>query len=230
MLPNVDPPSDQIVSALCATAIKLGIMSLRAPVAALHVARLHAALAGRTTITDADAIASARVVLAPRARVLPAEDQAEPDTPEPQHDAAPNDGAPPDDPSPPSDAEQPDLDDLMIAAALASIPSGLLEAIKHTAGARSPSATEGRSGAKRSSTTRGRAIGDRAAAERTPPRLDLLATLRAAAPWQRLRSAEPAARNSATPSVVSWTGISSSRVTMWIAVSGDAITSITASA
>ena len=40
----------------------------------------------------------------------------------------------------------------------------------------------------------------------------------------------PAARSSATPSAVSWTGISSSSVTRWTAVSGDFRTRITACA
>ncbi len=40
----------------------------------------------------------------------------------------------------------------------------------------------------------------------------------------------PAARSSATPSIVSWTGISSSSVTRWIAVCEDFSTRITACA
>ena len=40
----------------------------------------------------------------------------------------------------------------------------------------------------------------------------------------------PSARSSATPSIVSWTGISSSRVTRWTAVRGEAMTAMTRSA
>jgi magnesium chelatase subunit D len=79
------------------------------------------------------------------------------------------------------------LEDLVLAAATAAIPEGLLNQLRANALERSAgSGGQGRAGALRNARGRGRPAGVRSG---TPgsARLSVIETLRAAAPWQRLR-------------------------------------------
>ncbi|MCU0986792.1 MAG: magnesium chelatase subunit D [Acetobacteraceae bacterium] len=184
-LPSVTVP-DQAIEALCGTAMAFGIASLRAPVLALEAARAAAALAGRTEVSEADAITAARLVLAPRATRMPtapAEEEAE------QEEQREDGGEPP----PRSDdageeSEQPDpqaLADLVLAAAVAAVPPGLLASL--ATGASRGAASAGKAGAAKHSSLRGAPLGARPGMPGGGARLALLETLRAAAPWQALR-------------------------------------------
>jgi magnesium chelatase subunit D len=83
------------------------------------------------------------------------------------------------------DAQQ--LEDMVLAAATAAIPRGLLAQLRSAADNRiAPSGSAGRVGALRNAGGRGRPAGVRSGAPGTA-RLNVLETLRAAAPWQRLR-------------------------------------------
>jgi magnesium chelatase subunit D len=194
-----------VIAALAATAEQLGIASLRAIWLATRAARAAAALDGREVVTDADGAIAARLVLAPRATRLPAaepppdSDQAPPpdetasadapSPPPPERDASNEDDAPPLDPDQP-------LQDLLLAAATAAIPPGLLAQLK--AGAQAGKArAAGKSGALQKAAARGRPAGSRRGEPRAGQRLALIDTLRAAAPWQRLRRAELDARGGA---------------------------------
>lgn len=181
--------------ALTETAAALGIDSLRPPLLALRAARAAAALEGLDEIGEAQAELAARLVLAPRATRIPMEDAPEdhadaPPESEPQDDAA--DSAPSQ-----SDAETGDdrdeetqtpdaLTELTTEAAKAAIPAGLLARLE--AGAGAPRARgAGRAGAVRKDGLRGRPAGSRRGDPGGGKRLDVLATLRAAAPWGRVR-------------------------------------------
>lgn len=182
-LPEVTIP-DAVIEALSATAFALGVASLRAPWLALQAARAAAALDARDVVTDADAMLAARLVLAPRATRLPAPPEDE------QQDQPP----PPEEPPPESENQrQPDpgeLQDLVLEAAKAAIPRGLLAAL--AAGQlRAKTAATGKAGAERQAAQRGRPIGARPGALGGGAKLALLETLRAAAPWQRLRPKGP---------------------------------------
>jgi magnesium chelatase subunit D len=210
LLPQIQWSDDQAL-AVCATALALGIDSLRTPTLALRVACCHAALNKRSAVSEDDLEFAARRVLAPRATrwPAPAEQQSapEPETasdqepaPDPSQEAAqePPDNQAQQDPPPADQASQDepstnnpsaeDLQEMMIASALASLPPNLLDSLLTKTGS-SQGNTSGRSGQFRSGMQRGRPLPPRPGRPAGHARLHVLATLRAAAPKQRLRSA-----------------------------------------
>lgn len=186
-------PGDETVAALCTAADALGVASLRGPLLALRVARLAAARDGRGAPSELDTIEAARLVLAPRATRLPAEAPPEPAEAEASDPSSPDSTAPPETPGGDGDrAESQEdgersLDDVVLEAACAAIPADLL-AMLGERGVRPPRAKAGRAGAP-AAASQGRPIGARPGDPRRG-RLALLATLRAAAPWQAIRRAD----------------------------------------
>ena len=180
---------DEIVAALCAAALGLGVDSMRASLLAVRAARACAALAGRETVSDDDASLAANLVLAPRATRLPAppDAQAQQDAqPEPRAQAqGASDGEAPD-PDRAAPCDKP-LDDVVLEAALAAIPAGLLAQLRLAPDRSSRAGLAGRAGASQSGCKRGRPAGTRRGQPRGGQRLSLIETLRAAAPWQKLR-------------------------------------------
>ncbi|MGI3776618.1 MAG: magnesium chelatase subunit D [Janthinobacterium lividum] len=204
------PIAPALAEALCETAAALGIGSDRATLLALRAARSAAALAGHAEPNEDDVILAARLVLAPRATRLPAppaadtDDAPDPAPPEPAaQDAAadapgsaedegragdtpPADGSPPDVP-PTTEADPPhDTPATVLAATLASLPPSLLARLA-TAGAAPHSAASGRAAGRPRDSLHGRPHGSRPGRPDGGARLDLVATLRAAAPLQALR-------------------------------------------
>ncbi|AWN37373.1 VWA domain-containing protein [Methylobacterium radiodurans] len=180
-----DPATDPVAT-LCTTAAALGIASPRGSLLALRVARR---IAG-TGAPDAGALAeAARLVLAPRATCLPVP-EAPPDPAEVPQDEAQDEDRDGSAPEPPPDDEPDDAsaapEDVVLAAARAAIPADLLAKLAGAAPRAAPAARAGRFGAGAPDPRRGRPAGARPGDPRRG-RLDLLATLRAAAPWQRLR-------------------------------------------
>jgi magnesium chelatase subunit D len=176
--------ADRLVEALCAACAALGVGSVRVPILALKAACAAAALAGRDEVADEDAALAARLVIAPRALHLPPEAEQEDQAAEP----------PPPEPPPETPPDSPDddkgevraLDDTVLEAALAALPPGLLARLQ--AGAQRLRAGQtGKVGEAQATIRRGRPIGARRGDPRSGVRLALLDTLRAAAPWQRLR-------------------------------------------
>lgn len=176
---------DATVQALCATAAALGLASMRTAWQAWCAARASAALAGRSEVSQADAELAARLVLAPRARALPQAPEAD-SAPPPPPDSTPADDPPPAEGD--ADIDVRELQEQTLAAAQAAIPAGLLESL---AGAASPQGGGGgRRGAPAKPAQSGRPLAPRRGTMRAGQRLDLLATMRAALPWQRLRERE----------------------------------------
>jgi magnesium chelatase subunit D len=195
-LPDVRIDAD-IVSALCEAAQVMGIDTMRAPWLAWRVARASAALQGRREVNADDAALAARLVLGPRARAWPrppdepADEAATESPPEPPADATPPGDAPEaDSTQQPLDAP---LEDRLLDAAAATLPPDLLAAIAAGLAPRKAPSSSGRSGSLQRSLWRGRPIGALRGELRGGARLDLLQTLRAAAPWQPLRRRERAA-------------------------------------
>jgi magnesium chelatase subunit D len=211
-LPEVTVPDD-IVQALCAATLALGVDSPRAAWAAVRCAGAAAALRGATVADADDAALAARLVLAPRATRQPVVEALQEDTAPPQEPPSPppeqDPPAPPDPPDspdgldkpPPSEAEEPPaepdrdprnaqaLEDRLIESAVAAIPAGLLARLASGERVRGRSADAGRAGASAASAVQGRPVGSRRGVPRGGARLHLIDTLRAAAPWQRLRRA-----------------------------------------
>ncbi len=188
--------SDAVVETLAAAAEALGVASVRGPLFAATAACAHAALCGRSEVIADDAVVAARLVLGPRATRMPVHrEEAEDESAEDEHkQASPPEPPPPSDGSqagasaPPSDG-QPEgatLDDVVLAAAKSAIPKKLLDAVK--LGRVLPAvATQGQAGVARPSTVGGRPAGTTSRRPRDGERLNVIETLRAAAPWQRLR-------------------------------------------
>ena len=165
-----ETPLNDPVAAFATAAVALGIGSLRAPLQAMAVARALARDGGREEIGDADAECAVRLVLAPRATMVPGNSE-----------TAPLDAQPEEPPA--SDGEDGAAEaDRLIDAARVALPDGLLDFRTATRGGRSGSAT-----AARGSAARGRPGRVRAGLPQRGARLDLAATLIAAAPMQRLR-------------------------------------------
>ncbi len=184
VLPHVTVP-DTTISDLAQVAFRLGITSLRAPLQALALARASAALTGETEVDESDLLTAVELVLAPRATQMP-EAPAEEEPPEPE--------PPQDDDTPQDSDENSETEDdtphipaeMMLEAARAMLPPDLLARMEAGRAARNAASASG-TGAAKKGNRRGRPLPSRAGRLGSDTRVDLVATLRAAAPWQPLR-------------------------------------------
>jgi magnesium chelatase subunit D len=181
----------EMVKAVCHAAAAVGIASVRAPMFAIKVACIHAALSRRRRVTDEDAIIATRLVLAPRATVLPPPAEGSPEQSS-DRDQQPNSRAS-DSPGLQSTDDQStavssgELEDIVLEATRAAIPAHVLAQLQSRGVPRRPTAETGRAGAQSQSAQRGRPIGVRRGELKAGARLNVVETLRSAAPWQRLR-------------------------------------------
>ena len=188
--------SDAQIAAICNAAAALGIASLRATLLTVHIARVAAALNGNTTVTDDDVASAARLVLSPRALIFPQsqEEEQAPELPPPQE--------PPEGDKAGAEDRQPDidraLDEVILAAVQSALPSGVLVALREASRDRSRNRSSGKAGALQQSKKRGRPVGVQRGDLRSGARLNIIETLRAAAPWQPLRRKEAGDRGSPT--------------------------------
>ncbi|MEM9523052.1 MAG: VWA domain-containing protein [Pseudomonadota bacterium] len=158
------------IAALTRVAVRLGIFGLRAPILALRAARCNAALCGRDRMSSKDLEVAAATVLAHRATCLPdVETQAE------IGDRVSGDLSAP--------TGETSEEDLLVEAVRVALPDGLLpQSSTRHAGAAGSGA-----GDKRKARQKGRPIAPRRQRPEGRSRVDLIATLRMAAPWQKLR-------------------------------------------
>jgi magnesium chelatase subunit D len=181
--------------ALCQTADAFGVDSIRAVLFALRCARALAALQGRLMVLEADVEQAAALVLAPRATRLPPPEPSadEPPPEEEQQEPPPPPESRDDEPRADEDETQqptPDTAELLRDAIAAALPPGLLAALLQRSQAGN---AQGRMGEETPNLLRGRPRGARSGLPRGGARLHLLETLRAAAPWQRVRGPVPGA-------------------------------------
>ena len=183
--------SEEHLTALATLTASLGIDSPRPTLAAAKVARASAALRQSEVVEEEDVARALRLCLIPRAQQLP--EMAEP-PPEPEPEPEQTDDA-----EPPPMAEQPPPDEeRLLAAALAQLPAGLLEQLQIRS-ARLRQSSTGSAGDQHRHQNRGRPTGVFRGDHRRGGRVNILATLRAAAPWQALRRQEQTERDNETP-------------------------------
>ena len=169
VLPSMPPESTEQLTQIAA---QLGIDSLRAPLFALRAAKAHAILQNRDTLTQDDVEIACALTLAHRATRVPEPEPQQPDT-------APNNTE--------SQSSEDTLDipdELLLDAVRALLPDNLLERLA------AQKARQGRgngTGAARKGNRRGRPLPSRQGRLDNGARLDLIGTLRAAAPWQTIR-------------------------------------------
>lgn len=183
LLPLVTVP-ETATAELAEVAARLGILSLRAPLQALAVARASAALSGETEVEAADLTLAVELVLAPRATQIPEtesnapEENPEPEQPDQPEDPPEQDGEQDDTPLPPAE--------MLLEAAKAMLPPDLLARLQAGRAARASQSASG-TGAAKKGNRRGRPLPSRPGRMGGEARVDLVATLRAAAPWQPMR-------------------------------------------
>jgi len=188
--------TDELLTALNEIALRCGIQSLRAPILATRVARASAALHGRVCPDESDLMLAASLVLGHRATRLPV--NGEPDTtpametepsPPPNHDASHTDTGE----TPPASAQQPlAMQDRVLAAIATALGPEVLASLALRGQVRGAAGSAGKSGQQHSGGARGRPMGTRRGLPKRGERLDLVATLYAAAPWQAWRRKEAA--------------------------------------
>ena len=168
------------LESLTSVAFAMGIASLRAPLLAMVVARALAAWRGEAVASDDTLRHAAELTLAHRGD-LPQTSEDRPEDQEPP--------PPPPDPGE-GDSEQPDdndriPDEVLLEAIRAALPPDLLARLAAAKAARSAKGSG--SGAARKGNHRGRPLPSLPGVPGSGRRIDLVATLRAAAPWQPLR-------------------------------------------
>ena len=204
LLPRVVCSID-FIEVLTKSALKIGIGSFRANQFAVETAKTLAALRGLQEVGQDEVVDAARLVYtfskilhAPPEAEQPNQDDGENPKDEESDSQNPESNRPEEDvdnnqeledqqsnPQPPSQEE---LEDIVVAAAKASVPKDFLAQSKQ--GARSTNAAShisGKSGESQNSFISGRPMSSRKGQPGGGRRLDVLKSIRAAIPWQRLR-------------------------------------------
>ena len=178
-----------IIEEICALALSMGITSMRPIQQAIQVAILNARLNGRTKVLQEDVLTSIRLSLLQRAKYLPQPPAYEvlEEEPEPEHEKDEDNHQ---DQEQSADLSQKPLEDMSIEALASELPDGLLDQLVATLSLNAKSMSQGRKGARQYSHKRGRPVASRRGTLRSGQSLDLIATLRAAIPWQKMRRSQ----------------------------------------
>jgi magnesium chelatase subunit D len=186
--------TDEQAGRLVAAAVLFGVQGHRAELFAVDAARAAAALALRGAVADDDLEVALRLVVLPRATRLPAPEPPPPPpppSPPPPQEADVPDDTPGVDPPPGADHRPtpgpPPIGEEVLSALAADLPLDLDE-LPFRAQRRGRSGSRGTTGGRRGRHIRS-VPGDPRRA-----RIDIAATLRAAAPWQRVRGQGSGAR------------------------------------
>lgn len=172
---------DDILLSINQAAIALRVVSVRAIIFCVKAAQACAAFAGREKVMPEDAQIAARLVLGPRALpdvVLPPEEQ-----PAPPDKQEPSEG----DEQKSEPSEQDKLEDMLVEAVRSAPLTSVFQRSMVPERLRRASSSGGKSGALVNSLQKGRPVGARKGNPGDGGRLDVIATLRTAAPWQKIR-------------------------------------------
>lgn len=188
---------DDLLHAINEAALFVGAHSIRVLQFCIGAARSAAALAGRMEATDADVELACRLVLGPHAAAPNAADAEQPlrsdamqEEPAPSaEDPARSDRSGSEHEHSASDAPDEIMpDEMMIEALAGAALANPLSRLQKSKIAARRNAAAGKSGEVSKGRQKGRPIAPRKGDPRRDGRLDILATLRAAAPWQKLRA------------------------------------------
>ena len=194
--------NDEQIQAITQMAQAMGIASLRGPLACVRLACVLAALRESDEVQDQDLGRAARLCLTPRATQMPVppeqeappEQSQDPQEPPPEHppehseeEPAPPDQEPPSE-SPEEDTLPQEMGELLLEAALASLPPDVLAQLAQSNKTKIKGGGQSRSGDVRQSRIRGSPLPPRPGLPRQGARLHVLATLGHAAPRQKLRT------------------------------------------
>jgi len=194
LLPSVKC-SNEYLEVMTKAGLSLGVSSLRANQFALETAKTLAALRGLSEVGQDEVLDASRLVYTPskRMNINPEMDQSD----QPDQDSEENrddqhqDSQPEDSQSDERNQEQPsndELEDIIVEAVKASIPPQLLRQSKQNVRAgKSAAHISGKSGAVQKNFFSGRPLTSRKGRPNDGRRLDILKSIRAAIPWQRLR-------------------------------------------
>ncbi len=170
----------ELISDVAKIALQFGINSLRAPSFVLRAARALAAMQRKDQIDPSDLAQAAALIFGPRATMVPTDQQDQnqaPDQPDPSddEDQSQKDG---------QNLKAPD--ELLVDAIAAALPKGLLDSLAEAKAGRIAQGANGSGDAKKGN-RRGRPKPSQRGRLGGAARIDLIATLRAAAPWQTMR-------------------------------------------
>lgn len=182
-------------ASLCTVALSLGIQSMRAPILAMRVAQAAAALDDSSSVKDEHIHLASRLVYMHRATQLPVTEEAQQTEQQEQQQQLDNNTESAED----NDNQVPDnigeIDDIVLTATQVALSKRILENLNINLLKNQNRGTQGRSNIQKYSYERGRPMTSRQGTPAAGVRLHVIDTLRAAAPWQRLR------RNEQTQSV-----------------------------
>ncbi|MCK0167690.1 magnesium chelatase subunit D [Jannaschia sp. S6380] len=164
----------ELAAPIALAAMRFGIDSLRAPLLTLRAARAHAALHRRDAVEEPDLLAAVDLVLSHRVTHLP--DTEATDLPTPPPGGTESAGA---------DTDRIAPSDMLVEAVRANLPADILDRLAERA---SRTARGAGSGARRKGNRRGRPLPARPGRYDGSAAIDIVATLRAAAPWQTIRA------------------------------------------
>jgi magnesium chelatase subunit D len=172
------------LSTIAVASIQLGVHSPRAMLQTAMIARIIAALEQEQSVSDEQLHRAIGLGMLHRATQLPLPPDAPADPPqestEPPVEESKN--------SAEQEQQQVPPEDQLIETIAATLPKQLLDKLKGRAAARhAPQKSGGKAGTQQRNKQRGRPIGAIPGSPREGYKLNLMATLRAAAPWQRLR-------------------------------------------
>ena len=176
------PIEKHVILTLTQICLKLGIDSLRGPILAGYAARASAALANHNSIQEEDILESVKLVLSHRATMLPDEEEIEQDQ---DQDSPPQDEKTSDEAGETKESVIPP--DILLEAIRSSLsPEALKNLIDRSKKLKIVQSNSG-TGQKKLSNRRGRPLPSRAGKLDSTKRLDIIETLKAAAPWQTIR-------------------------------------------
>ena len=215
--------SEDSLNALVGVAEQLGVISIRALTLAINTAKCLAAFDREDEVSSLHLQRAIALVLSPRAtrmpqstppeeEELPSESDEQPENEQEEDQEPPpedqkqeeeqeqEDQEDQDDQEQESNAETPQaLEDEILEAAQAAIPSDLLARLADLADLKSPKGMGGKTGAVKVGRMRGRPLGNIPGMPEDGKTLSIIDTLRAAVPWQRVRRAEMMAAGKAIP-------------------------------